>query len=351
MNGDRKVSPGESTAVNSGSVVVKVEAARTPRRSSLGGLILLGLLAASVMMNFLLIASLAVTDTPTTSVRQTHRSGNESASSKLAVIQFSGTIMPPYTDRWIKQIRDAVTNDTIKGVVLEIDSPGGLVADSHQLYHELQKLREVKPIYVSMKRMAASGGYYIAMGAGPDAKIFAEPTTWTGSIGVILPRYNAAELAAKVGVKTEPLATGPLKGSLSPFRDLRDDERQVWEAIIDESFQRFISVIADNRSNLDSEAVRTLATGQVYTTNQALENGLVDQTGFPEDAITALADSLGLTDYEVIDYASPQGLIDILLGSTETPPSMFDQLLEAGVPRAFYYCSWNPLIPVHQGQR
>ena len=268
----------------------------------------------------------------------------------VAVVEIYGEISEQETSTslMLPGIREAFENEYVTAIILEIDSPGGLVADSHQLYHELQKLRTAKPVYVAMKRMAASGGYYIAMGAGPDAQVFAEPTTWTGSIGVILPRYNAAELVSKIGVKTEPLVTGPLKGSLSPFRDLREDELQVWNTIIDDSFQRFISVIADNRSNLDSAAVKTLATGQVYTTSQALENGLIDQAGFVEDAISALANTLSLTDYEVVNYASPLGPIDVLLGSRETPPSLMDQLMEAGVPRAFYYCSWNPLIPVHQ---
>ena len=348
MNGDKTVSPGESTTVAGGTIVVKVESDRPQRRSNIGSLILLGLLAASAMMNLLLIVGAAMSGPSANSVQQIHRDGTAGSPDKLAVIQFSGTIMPPFTDRWMEQIRDAVKDDSVKGVLLEIDSPGGLVADSHQLYHELQKLRAVKPVYVAMKRMAASGGYYIAMGGGPDAKIFAEPTTWTGSIGVIMPRYNAAELATKLGVKTEPLVTGPLKGSLSPFRDLRDDERAVWDAIIDDSFQRFIGVIADNRSNLDSDAVKTLATGQVYTTNQALENGLVDEIGFVEDAIGSLADSLNLTEYDVVEYTSPVGFIEVLLGSTATPPGMMEQLMEAGIPRAFYYCSWSPLIPVQR---
>ena len=348
MSGDRTVSPGESTTVAGDTVVVKVESDRPRRRSHLSSLILLGLLAASVMMNLLLIVSTVASDTSASSVQQIHRDGTAGAADKLAVIQFSGTIMPPFTDRWLDQIRDAVEDDSVKGVLLEIDSPGGLVADSHQLYHELQKLKDIKPVCVAMKRMAASGGYYIAMGAGSEAKIFAEPTTWTGSIGVIMPRYNAAELASKIGVKTEPLVTGPLKGSLSPFRDLREDELAVWEAIIDDSFQRFIGVIADNRSKLDSEAVTTLATGQVYTSSQALENGLIDEVGFVEDAITSLAESLNLTEYEVIDYTSPVGLVEVLLGSTETPPGITEQLMEAGIPRAYYHCFWNPVIPVQR---
>ena len=346
---DKAISPGDSATMSGGTVVVKVQSDQQHRRNNLGSLILLGLLASSVMMNLLLIAGTTVTALPTDSVRQIHRDGTAGAPDKLAVIQVFGTIMPPFTDQWLEQIRDAVKDEAVKGVLLEIDSPGGLVADSHQLYHQLQVLRAVKPVYVSMKRMAASGGYYIAMGAGPDTQIFAEPTTWTGSIGVILPRYNAAELASRIGVKTEPLVTGPLKGSLSPFRDLTEDELHVWEIIIADSFQRFISVVADNRSNLDSNNVKALATGQIYTTSQALDNGLIDHSGFAEDAISALANSLSLKDkpYEVVNYASPAGLINVLLGSVEPSPSLTDQLMEAGVPRAFYYCSWNPVIPVN----
>jgi len=343
---ERKIAPGESTTVSSGNVVIKVEPSAGHRRSP-RTLLLLGLLAASIMMNILLLTGSLFSVPSSGSVRQQHRAGNAAAADKLAVIRFTGTIMPPFTERWIDQIRDAAIDASVKGVLLEIDSPGGLVADSHQIYHELQKLWENKPVYVAMKRMAASGGYYIAMGAGPDARIFVEPTTWTGSIGVIIPRYNAAGLASKIGVTSEPLATGPLKGSLDPFRELREDEKEVWKEIIDDSFARFISVIAENRSSLSEDDVRHLATGQVYTAAQALASGLVDEPGFAEDAIEALATSLNLTDYNVVEYSSPAGLIDMLLGATEPQPDFMKQLLEASVPRALYYCSWNPLVPVH----
>ena len=345
MSERKRIGAGESARVSSGTVVVTVEPATGPRRS-LGTLILLGLLAASIMVNLVLLAGTLLTVPSAGLVRQEHRSGNSAATVKLAVIRFTGTIMPPFTERWIRQIRDAEHDDSVKGVLLEIDSPGGLVADSHQIYHKLQQLRDKKPVCVAMKRMAASGGYYIAMGGGPNARIFVEPTTWTGSIGVIIPRFNAVELATKIGVASEPLATGPLKGSLDPFREMRADERKVWDAIIDESFNRFISVIAENRSQLSENDVRSLATGQVYTASQALAKGLVDETGFSEDAIDALASSLSLTDYEVVNYSSPFGLIDMFLGVSQSPPGLMEQLLESSIPRALYYCSWNPLVPV-----
>lgn len=255
--------------------------------------------------------------------------------------------MPPFTERLLHSIDAATNDDAVKGVLLEIDSPGGLVADSHQIYDRLQRLAEKKPIYVSMKRMAASGGYYIAMGAGPESRIFAEPTTWTGSIGVIIPRYNAAGLAAKYGVKTDSLKTGEFKDSLNPFRDLTKREQDLWASILDDSFVRFVGVISKNRPLLDDAGVRSLATGQIYTAKQALENGLVDEIGFPDAAMDALQQKLGLDDARVVTYYRQPSLVELALGYSEakSPPSAIQTLLDASVPRAMYYCSWAPIIP------
>ncbi|MDG2126566.1 MAG: signal peptide peptidase SppA [Fuerstiella sp.] len=346
MSTEESMSVGETKSVAANSVVIRVEAGESAVRA-VGRRILVAMLLASVFMNMMLLLSTVVDATATTqSVQQSHHSGDKSASAKLAVISFSGTIMPPFTARWLTQIEQAQQDDAVKGVLLAIDSPGGLVADSHQLYHELQKLAKKKPIYVAMKRLAASGGYYLAMGIGTEGRIFAEPTTWTGSIGVIIPRYNAAELASKVGVTVEPLVTGPLKSSLNPFRDLSDEEREVWAAILKDSFDRFIGVIEQNRPALDDEHVRDLATGQIYTTNQAIENGLVDEVGYEEEALAALAQSLGLSEYEVIEYSSTPTLLDVILsGSVQAKPGFSEELLSATVPKAMYYCSWNPWVP------
>ena len=346
MAEEERMSPGESRKVSADSVVIRVESGESTLKSA-GRRILVSILMASILMNVMFIFMTSTEpDVANAAVQQSHHSGTEGAEGKLAVINFSGTIMPPFTSRWLQQIKEATEDDSIQGVLLSVDSPGGLVADSHQIYHELLKLREKKPIYVAMKRLAASGGYYISMGIGEEGEIFVEPTTWTGSIGVIIPRYNASELATKVGVKVEPLATGPLKDSLNPFRDLSESEREVWDEILADSFDRFVGVIADNRAELDDEKVRALATGQIYTANQAIENGLADKVGYEEDALDALASSLGLSDYEAVEYSSPATLLDILLSKAETPPTLSEQLLESSIPRAMYYCSWNPWVPV-----
>ncbi|HUQ70569.1 MAG TPA: signal peptide peptidase SppA [Planctomycetaceae bacterium] len=273
-------------------------------------------------------------------------SGEETASEKIVILTMSGTIMPPYTERLIKQIEQAEKADAVKGVLLAVDSPGGFVADSHQIYHALQKLTKKKPVYVQMKRMAASGGYYISMGAGPQAKIFAEPTTWTGSIGVIIPRYDVSGLAEKFGVSSDPLKTGEFKDALSPFRPLTENERKLWENILNQSFEQFMSVIDENRDTLDAAKVKTLATGQIYTAQDAVENGLVDQIGFEEDALAALQSKVGLSKARVVTYEHPAGLLDLLsMSSKAQATNPWRVMLEASVPQALFYASWFPPLP------
>ena len=279
-------------------------------------------------------------------ISEQHLFGTAGVAERIAIVNFEGTISPPFTDRWLKELKRAREDDSVRGVVLVIDSPGGFVADSHQLYREIQRLASAKPVFVAMKRIAASGGYYIAMGIGEQGRIYVEPTTWTGSIGVIIPRYNATELVQKIGVKSEPLVTGPLKDTLNPFRDMTERETAVWAAIMEDAFSRFVSVIADNRSDLDIAAVRGLATGQIYTANQAIENHLVDKIGYVEEAVADLSQSLQLKSYDAFEYHSSSGLVDLLLGTEITPPrTISEQILQASVPQAMYYASWNPWIP------
>jgi protease-4 len=306
--------------------------------------LLLSLLLVSIVLNLWFILDPLSYSPPR--IAEQHLTGDKGAGDRIAVINFTGTISPPFTERWLKQLKQAAKDDTVKGVVMAIDSPGGFVADSHQLLREIQKLAAAKPVYVAMKRIAASGGYYIAMGIGENGRIFAEPTTWTGSIGVIIPRFNATELVQKIGLKSEPLVTGPLKDTLNPFREMTEQENQVWAAIMKDAFDRFVSVIDAGRAQLDDGAIRKLATGQIYTASQALENHLVDEIGYTEDAIAALAKQLQLPSYDAFEYRSTPGLVDSLIGSKFSGADVIaDQILQASVPKAMYYASWNPWVP------
>jgi protease IV len=327
-----------------GQMIVRVEAAPAAGRSFFSR-IAVSVLISSILLNFWLIMVIGASQN-VTSIPEYHLHGKEGAETRIAVINITGTISPPLTEKWLKQIRHAAEDKTVRGAVIAVDSPGGLVADSHQLYREIQKLVKVKPAYVAMKRLAASGGYYLAMGIGEQGKIFAEPTTWTGSIGVIIPRYNAGELAKNMGVRVEPLVTGPLKDSLNPFRDLSPEEQEVWKVILDDAFSRFVGVIAEGRASLDEEAVRKLATGQIYTAQQAVDNKLVDQLGYVEDAVDALAKELKLTEYDAIEYRINSGLLEAFLGAKiSDTTSITEQVMDAAVPKAMYYCSWNPWVP------
>ncbi len=285
-----------------------------------------------------------------TSVREQYHSGSKTATERIVRIEVNGVIMTPFSDSTLDAIKTAAADDRVKGVLLVVNSPGGLVTTSHQIYRELVQLREKKPIYVSMKDMATSGGYYISMGAGPEGVLFAEPTTWTGSIGVIVPRYNVSELAKNLGVSVESLKTGALKDSLSPFRDLTEEDLAVWNAIIDDSFARFVDVIHQNRATLDEARVRELATGQIYTAQQALDHGLVDRIGYEDDALAALRTHLQLENPRVVTYVSPPSLLGALMGGAreQSPEETLQSWMQLTVPRAMYFCSWLPVLPAVQ---
>lgn len=313
---------------------------------SVGALTLLAL-CISLVMNWMLYEQtqdyFAATEPP----HERFHSGDVDSDERILLLRVRGTIMPPFTEQIRRRIKRASEDERIKGILLSIDSPGGLVADSHQIYHDLTKLREEKPVFVSMRRIAASGGYYIAMGSGPEGRIFAEPTTWTGSIGVILPRYDISEFAREHGIKSDSLTTGKFKETLSPLKELKPEERELWDTILGESFQRFKQVIADNRPDLSMDDVAVHATGQIFTASQAVERGLVDEIAFEEEAIEKLKSHLGLEEARVVTYEFTPSWYEVLTGylSAQSKASPWEQLMEASVPRALYYCSWSPLVP------
>lgn len=278
---------------------------------------------------------------------ESFHSGKLRSRDKVARLKADFTIMPPMSKQLIETIQHVRDDDAVKGALLIIDSPGGLVTDSHQIYHELKQLSEKKPVVIQMKGIAASGGYYIAMGGGPEAEIFAEPTTWTGSIGVIIPRFDLTELGQKVGIKSDSLSTGPFKDTLNPLKEMSEEERDVWREIMVDAFDRFLEVIEAGRGGLDMQQVRELATGQVYTASQALEKGLVDRIGYEQDALEALKTKLGLEEVRVVEYAHPKSLVETMLGVSSHSPKVsieFDpvgNLLRSSVPRAMYLFSWQ----------
>jgi protease-4 len=193
----------------------------------------------------------------------------------------------------LDQLEKVENNPSIKAILLRLETPGGGVAASQEVYQRLAYLRDTKriPIVASMSGVAASGGYYIALGADT---IVANPGTITGSIGVIgqFPVWD--KLADKIGVKLETVKSGKFKDVPSPARPLSPDERDYMQSLINDMYQQFVAVVAHER-HMEGAQVELLADGRVYTGRQALEAGLIDLLGTPDDALKLAAEMAGIS--------------------------------------------------------
>jgi protease IV len=198
---------------------------------------------------------------------------------KVAVVEINGPIVDARpTLESLKQFREA---DAVKAMVLRIDSPGGGVGPSQEIYAEVLKTRAVKPIVASMGAVAASGGYYIA--AAADG-IVANPGTVTGSIGVIMGYTNFGELLKRIGLTPVVIKSGSFKDTGSPTREMTPQEKALLQGVIDDMHAQFVSAIAEGRQMPVDEVAR-LADGRIFSGSQAKANGLVDRLGNFEDAI------------------------------------------------------------------
>ena len=201
-------------------------------------------------------------------------------------------------------VRKAETDRRIKGVILRINTPGGTVTGSDTIYHELAayKQRAGIPMIAQILDLGTSGGYYIAQAAD---RIVAQPTTVTGSIGVIMVRPTVAGLLAKLGVDATEITSGRYKAMGSPFSPLGDDERALFQAAIDELHARFVRTVAAGRPRLAPGRIAELADGRIYTAQQALDAGLIDEIGYLDDSIARLKETAGLTETSVVTYTRP----------------------------------------------
>lgn len=204
------------------------------------------------------------------------------------------------TDAIIRQLHAAKEDATVKAILLRINSPGGSAPASQEVGEEIQKVRQSGKIVVtSMADMAASGGYWLA--ATTD-KIYANPATLTGSIGVYIPYSNWQELYQKIGIHQEKIKSGPHKDMLSPERSLTPAEREIVQSMVDDLYEQFVQVVAQGRK-LDPEKVRQLADGRIYTGNQAKALGLVDELGNMYDALEGTKQLAGLSGkVEIKEY-------------------------------------------------
>jgi protease-4 len=308
-----------------------------------------------------------------------HYLGDPDASDKIAIVRITGIISGSTNQLAIRQLEQAARDSHVKAVVLRIDSPGGTVTASEELYRNIVNLRDntgrrfrgsaAKPVSVSMGGVAASGGYYIAVAGNP---ISAEPTTITGSIGVFAALPNVAEWTDKHGIKLELVKAGGMKAAGSFFHTLAPDERQTWQDSVDTAYDLFLNVIAANRDGLTVDDLRDkvvierqvatrdekgnpilndlgkevtarytrrLADGGTFTAAQAKEHELIDEIQDLPAVVRAAASKHGLASYRAVTYESRKGILERLTGfpldANQNGPRL-DQLGAALSPRLWY---------------
>lgn len=285
--------------------------------------------------------------------RTTVQEGKET--SQIAVLKVDGTIQDTgdasafstskgYNHKaFLEQLDDVKKDATVKGVVLYVNSPGGGVVESKQIYEKIKDIQKARniPFYTSMGSMAASGGYYIS---APTDKIFIDEETLTGSIGVIMQSVNYSELADKYGVKFETIKTGPYKDIMSGSREMTEGDRKILQSMVDDSYGRFLKVVADGR-NMPMNQVKKVADGRVMNGSQAVKAGLADEFGYTEDAIAAMKKEKGLTGAKVYEYGSNDSITSLfatkmqsLLGGGSVEAQVIQQVLSntQNGPRLMY---------------
>ncbi len=211
---------------------------------------------------------------------------------------------------FMKRLEYIKEDDSVKGIILKVNSPGGGVVESAEIHDKLIEIQKEtkKPVYISMGSMAASGGYYISAGA---KKIFASEETLTGSLGVIMQGVNYEGLADKYGVDFVTIKSGQYKDIMSPTRQMTEEERQILQNMINNSYAGFVEVIAEGRG-MTTEQVKKIADGRIYDGRQAKELNLIDDFGYLEDVIKQMMEQEKLKGAKVVRYTDAIGFGSLL---------------------------------------
>ncbi|MFC5626952.1 signal peptide peptidase SppA [Algoriphagus winogradskyi] len=245
------------------------------------------------------------------------KSKNLTSSNRIAVIIAEGEIVGGNADgvisseKFAKEIRKARKDDNIKAIVLRVNSPGGSVVASEVIWREMAEAKKAKPVYVSMGEVAASGGYYIS---APADTIVAQPNTITGSIGIFGMMFNAQELLNEhLGITTDVVKTGELSDFMNPTRPMTEVERNIIQNTIEDGYDTFVKRVSEGRG-MSPEAVKEVASGRVWTGNQAKERGLVDVLGGLNTTIELAAARIGAgDDYRVVYYPTKKPWFETIM--------------------------------------
>lgn len=256
-----------------------------------------------------------------TSIKGNSSSKYEFRDEYVGVLGLKGTITDGesgdgYNQKWIiERINQMKNDDKNKGILLNVNTPGGNAYATAELYKTLMEYKKASgnPIFVYFGSQATSGGYYAAM-AGDQ--IYANPECWTGSIGVIVGTlYDLSGLYDKFGVKAFSIKSGENKDIGASYKEMSEEQRQIFQGLVDDSYSRFVKVVMEGRK-MDEATVRKLGDGRIYTAGQALENGLIDKIGSLDDAAFAMREKYNLksVNFETISYEPEVKLFRQLLG-------------------------------------
>lgn len=263
---------------------------------------------------------------------------------KIALISYEGAIGDGEVyDSFMEQLEDIYEDDSVKGVIMQVNSPGGAVYNSEQIANKIKEIQTDKkiPVFTVMKTMAASGGYYIS---APTDKIYASNETLTGSIGVIMSSRSFQGLFEKYGIKEQNITTGKMKDAGSLGKDMTDEQKKYFQDLINSSFDRFIKIVSQGRS-MKEDQVRKLADGRVYDGAQAKNNGLVDKIGNLDDAIEDMKKDYKLNNPEVFEYEGSDYSLKKLFSKAQnlveknssSDLSVLKELMEKESPLPMYY--------------
>ncbi|MBI4665690.1 MAG: signal peptide peptidase SppA [Nitrospinae bacterium] len=231
---------------------------------------------------------------------------------KVAIVKLHGVIVDGKEVK--EQLRDWAEDDSVKAIVLHIVSPGGMVAPSQEIHSAVKRAVKEKPVVASMGAVAASGGYYVA---APCSKIVANPGTITGSIGVIMMFSTTYDLMSKIGLGAVVVKSGKFKDTGSPHRPFTEEDRELMQGVVDDTYDQFLQAVADGRK-MPVEKARQVADGRVMSGRQAFKTKLVDQLGDMEDAVELAARLGGIEgEPETVEKTTSKGLMGVLFGEEE----------------------------------
>ena len=237
---------------------------------------------------------------------------------KIAVVTLQGVINNEKAQDVYRQLKSARQDKRVKGLILRVNSPGGMVSSSDEIYNEIRKYREetANPVVAFMQGVAASGGYYASVACD---KIVAEPTTITGSIGVIMGHFVLQELLEKkLGIQPVIIKSGLKKDWPSPFELPTEEQRQyLRDKLITPAYERFVRVVADGRQSLTLTDVKRLADGSIYSAAEAVDEKLIDKIGYLDEAIQQVCSLAGIEKAQVVEYRKPFSLVSFLSSRTQ----------------------------------